>query len=236
MLRLLRSRRWQGFTAVVIVAIVAFGLLSRWQWDRAEEKRLVQQAQEISEIQPITPSAGQDVAEFTAITLAGTYQPELRRLVRQRPMEGRNGFWVMDQLLGDHGRVWVLRGWVPAPARAGDSPTVDAAPTGRVTVTGYARPLPIGTPAAEGADRGGLPIDQVTAVERAQLPEPGDMSWYLQLEQAQPAETIMTVPITRPDDFQNVSYAVQWLLFAMVALAGWFYFLRREAKESQAGL
>jgi hypothetical protein len=38
-LTLLRTRRWQGFTAVVIVAIIAFGFLSRWQWDRAEEKQ-----------------------------------------------------------------------------------------------------------------------------------------------------------------------------------------------------
>jgi len=29
----------------------------------------------------------------------------------------------------------------------------------------------------------------------------------------------------------NYSYAGQWLLFAMVAICGWFYFLRREAKE-----
>lgn len=195
----------------------------------------MQQAQEVSELQPITPSAGQDVAEFTAITMTGTYQPELRRLVRQRPMEGRNGFWVMDVLQGAHGRVWVLRGWVPAPARAGASPDVDSVPIDLVTVTGYARPLPMGTPVAEGADRGGLPLDQVTAVERAQLPDAGDMPWYLQLQQAQPAETLVTVPITRPDDLQNVSYAVQWLLFAMVAIAGWFYFLRREAKESQSG-
>jgi cytochrome oxidase assembly protein ShyY1 len=234
MLSLLRTRRWQGFTAVVVLAIVAFGLLSRWQWDRAEEKRLMQQAQEVSELQPITPALGQEVAEFTAITMTGTYRPDVRRLVRQRPMEGRNGFWVMDQLRGDHGRVWVLRGWVPAPARAGDSPEVDPVPSGLVTVTGYARPLPMGEPLGE--DRGGLPIDQVTAVERAQLPDAGDMTWYLQLQQATPAETIMTVPITRPDDLQNISYAVQWLLFAMVAMAGWFYFLRREAKESQSGM
>jgi cytochrome oxidase assembly protein ShyY1 len=39
------------------------------------------------------------------------------------------------------------------------------------------------------------------------------------------------VPVTRPDEIQNVSYAVQWLLFAAVAIGGWFYFLRRESKE-----
>ncbi len=36
---LLRTRRWLGFTAVVVGAIIAFGLLSQWQWSRAEERR-----------------------------------------------------------------------------------------------------------------------------------------------------------------------------------------------------
>lgn len=40
MLSLLRTRRWQGFTALVLGSIVAFGLLSAWQWSRAEERRM----------------------------------------------------------------------------------------------------------------------------------------------------------------------------------------------------
>jgi cytochrome oxidase assembly protein ShyY1 len=36
---LLRTPRWIGFSVVVVVVIVAFGLLSAWQWGRAEERR-----------------------------------------------------------------------------------------------------------------------------------------------------------------------------------------------------
>lgn len=36
------------------------------------------------------------------------------------------------------------------------------------------------------------------------------------------------------DEGRNISYAVQWLLFAVIAVAGWFYFLRREAREDEA--
>ena len=39
MLALLRTRRWIGFTTLVIVLIAAFGFLSHWQWMRADEKR-----------------------------------------------------------------------------------------------------------------------------------------------------------------------------------------------------
>jgi cytochrome oxidase assembly protein ShyY1 len=41
------------------------------------------------------------------------------------------------------------------------------------------------------------------------------------------------IPLSLPEvnEGQNISYAVQWLLFAGVAMAGWFFFLRREARE-----
>ena len=228
MISLLRTRRWQGFTAVVIITIIAFGLLSRWQWSRAEEKRIQQQAQSISQMQPITPSSGEPVEEFTAVTLTGTYLPDTQRLVRQRPLEGRNGFWVMEQLATNQGAVWVLRGWVAASARASDTPAVPAVDSSVVAVTGIARPLPEGV-ALE--DRGGLPLDQVTEIEAAQLPDRGVMDWYLQQRESQPADPLIAVPLPEADDLQNVSYAIQWLLFAAVAIGGWFFFLRREARE-----
>lgn len=227
-LALLRTRRWQGFTAVVIIAIIAFGLLSRWQWSRAEEKQKQQQAQSISASPPITPTMGQSVSEFTPVTMTGSYVAETQRLVRQRPLEGRNGFWVMEQLGTDGGTVWVLRGWVPATARAGDTPAVPAVDSPVVTVTGLARPLPEGVALV---DRGGLPTTQITEIAVAQLPDPSDMDWFIQQAASIPTDPVTPVPVPKPDDLQNISYAVQWLLFAGVAIGGWFFFLRREARE-----
>ena len=91
MLAALRARRWQGFTAVVLVAIIGFGFLSRWQWQRAEEKRVAQQAQTLAEQAPVVPRADEPLPEFTAITLTGQYAAESVRFVRQRPLEGHNG-------------------------------------------------------------------------------------------------------------------------------------------------
>jgi cytochrome oxidase assembly protein ShyY1 len=41
---LLKTRRWIAFTLLVVFAITAFGFLSRWQWQRAEEERSARQA------------------------------------------------------------------------------------------------------------------------------------------------------------------------------------------------
>ena len=124
MLTLLRTPRWQGFTAVVVVAIVAFGFLSRWQWDRAEQKQQQALSQSISGTEAITPSPTDPLPEFTPVRLTGEYVPESLRFVRQRPLEGRNGFWVMQQLRTNDGTVWLLRGWTPSGIRAGDSPNL----------------------------------------------------------------------------------------------------------------
>lgn len=231
MLALLRTRRWQGFTALVIIVIIAFGLLSRWQWSRAEDKRLEQQAQQVSQAQPVTPDLAAAPDEFTAVEVTGTYVSGSRLLVRQRPLEGRNGFWVLELFDTQAGTVWVLRGWTPAGARASDSPEVSDPPSGPVTLNGFARPLVVAPPLSPD-DQRGLPGDQVTQVSTGQLPEATARDWYLQLRDSTPAEDLLPVPLIEPDDLQNISYAIQWLLFAAVAIGGWFFFLRREAKES----
>ena len=227
MLAALRTRRWQGFTVVVLIAIIGFGFLSRWQWQRAEEKRVAQQAQTLAEQTPVIARAEETLPEFTAVTLTGQYATNSLRFVRQRPLEGRNGYWVLQLLKTEFGDFWVLRGWVPAGARTDTTPDVSS-PPGQVTVDGFVRPLPSGDALT---NRGGLPADQVTEVAAAQLPVPGKAPWYVQAQESVPEDSVRLLPVTRPDELQNVSYAVQWLLFAAVAIGGWFYFLRREGKE-----
>ena len=100
MLALLRTRRWIGFTTLVLVSIVAFGLLSRWQWHRANEK----QAQRIELEQAATANPVELTAlvapasDWQIISTTGTYDSSTQVVVRQRPQDGRNGFWVLTPL------------------------------------------------------------------------------------------------------------------------------------------
>lgn len=232
---LLRTRRWQGFTAVVVVAIVAFGLLSAWQWSRAEERRSEERL--LSETIAAVPVPLRDAldmpvgSDWLPVTTAGTYLPDTA-FVRKRPMQSRNGFWVMTPLRTDDGVLWVNRGWIPASAHALATPDAPAPPAGEVTVTGYLRPFVPDDPGR--AD--GLPAGQISDPDRSQLPEVDSLAaGYLQLRDSQPAEReALPVPVPEVDGARNLSYAVQWALFALVAIAGWFFFLRREAKEDAA--
>lgn len=238
MLALLRTRRWQAFTALVIVAIVAFGLLSHWQWARAEQHRderaqlawrteqpPVPLAQALA--QPEAPGAN----EWVPVEVTGSWVPGSEHLVRQRPLDGRNGLWVVGLLReADGTTVAINRGWTPATAAATVAQPPPRAPTGTVTVQGWLRIAETG-PATLPAD---LPEGQIPsmtpAVLGASVPDA-----YIQASVVTPGEPGLTpLPLPEIDDSRNLSYAVQWILFAAVAMAGWFFFLRREAREDEA--
>ena len=228
MLSLLRTGRWQAFTATAVVAIVAFGLLSLWQWHRAEDKR--NEFATVEQAMLTSPRPAADVAEppeWLAVTATGVYAADSSLLVRNQPQDGQNGFWVVTRLDSEPVDVWVVRGWTPVELAAGAQQVPPAPPAGTVTVNGFARTSEPG-PLRAGAD---VPAAQVSAVDVAGLDAAtGSVSqpWFLIA-----ADDPILRPVTPPEptDTRNLSYAGQWLLFALIAVGGWFYFLRREAQD-----
>jgi cytochrome oxidase assembly protein ShyY1 len=219
---------------LVIFSIGAFGVLSWWQWSRAEERRADRIAIEVSVSDPQTLESAADADElmaFTPVKLSGTFRDEYSVLVRKRPLEGSNGLWVMTPFqTSDGAQVWLLRGWLPAASSATGVIDVPSAPRGVIDITAAIR-------APEGTDPVlGLPQGQVPGVDPKVLPETGSptASNFLQLMTTNaPEEDLLSVPLPSVDEGQNISYAVQWILFALVAAVGWFYFLRREEKEDR---
>jgi cytochrome oxidase assembly protein ShyY1 len=150
--------------------------------------------------------------------------------VRKRPLDATNGFWVMTALRADDASVvWINRGWEPVSGDALATPDTPPPPTGTITVAGFLRPF---EEASAGINQG-LPAGQIAAPATAALPDTGaTFPGYVQLDSASPPQDgLVSLPLPTVDESRNVSYAVQWLLFAGVAIGGWFYFLRREAKE-----
>jgi cytochrome oxidase assembly protein ShyY1 len=231
---LLRTRRWIGFTAVVVAAIVAFGLLSSWQWSRAEDRRAERTALEsAAEAAPRDwPSAVEEArsgTDWVPAQVTGIYEPDAQVLVRKRPYNSRNGFWVMTVLETPDSRVWVNRGWIPAGADALSTPDIPTPPAGSVTVDGLLRT----PPASDPGRNEGLPSGQVADADPRAMPQAGALpDLYLQRTSSDPADPdVIPVELPEIDDGRNISYAVQWALFALVAIGGWYFFLRREAIE-----
>ena len=231
MLALLRTRRWISFTALVVFVIVAFGLLSRWQWSRAEFKRQERIALESAAIvnpSPLPSDARlRDSVEWSRYTVTGQFDAGHQVVVRKRPLNGTNGFWVLTPFTATSGStIWVNRGWFQAEGAATLMPSIPPAPTGPESIVGDWRTFESASP----EDLQGLPAGMIPAVAPEVLPVAQTAPGYLQL--VTPAQEGLTVlPAPEIDEGQNISYAVQWLLFAAVAMVGWFIFLRREALD-----
>ena len=225
MLRLLRTKRWLSFTAIVIIVIIAFGLLSRWQWSRAAEKRVLSSSM-VTEMssEPIAPDIVE--SEWTPVRVEGRYGTADEVVVRKRPQGTINGFWIMTPLVTADGTVWINRGWLRATGNATTYPQVPPAPSGEVTVTGLWRHWQVARTDS------GLPAGMISDVDPQVLPQPTPYSGFVQLTESSPAQQgLDAIVLPEIDDSTNVSYAVQWILFALVCIGGWFFFLRREARE-----
>jgi len=228
-LALLKTPRWLGFTTIVILSIIGFGLLSRWQWDRADEHRAerlaISEAQVLQDVDSVN-----NLSEFTRVQISGFYDNQKTQLVRQRPLDGGNGYWVMTPLDTNSGtRIWVIRGWVGASTIATEVPFVPQAPVGQAKITGAVRyfeePLD---------DVYGLPAGVIAKMSLEELSTQNSPitvdNRVVQLMSSTPSDEILIVPLPEVDEGQNISYAVQWIFFALVAIIGWFIVLRREAE------
>ena len=235
---------------LVLVASSAMALLGQWQLNRAREHRRepaeqAERAREQAAPKPVEqvlaprqtfPKDGVN----TRITATGAWDPAHRLLVRDRELNGRNGFWVLVPLrLADGSAVPVIRGWVASP-----SDPAAVAPVGDdVQVIGLLQPSEPPSQRAPGQGSG-LPADQVERVAVTELvtlwPYPLITGFVVQQSQT-PATGPAPIPVPAPTsdpglDLQNLSYAVQWWLFAGLGLLFWWRMVRDDHRELEGHL
>lgn len=235
----LRERRWLTLGFVVLILVPSFLLLSRWQLHRLDDRRaanaLVVQNNAAAPVpvgQVMTAGAPVgsvgDGLQWRQVTANGTYDASRQVLVRRRPMDGHNGFWVVTPLVTDSGDVVVVnRGWLPASGDATSAQAAPAPPTGEVTVTGRLRPSePAPDPQPADLPGGQITDLDITLVAAGSRTYPG----YVELVSSNPAQGADLTPIPLPDltEGPHLSYALQWVLFAGVAVVGFIVLARRE--------
>ncbi|MEV4575196.1 SURF1 family protein [Nonomuraea jabiensis] len=250
MYRFLLTPRWLALHVVVLLVIPAFVFLGRWQFGRFEERSANSERVTANiEAAPVPlerlAAPGRQVREddrFRKVTVSGTYDPSHALLVRRRPQEGQNGFYVLTPLVTGNGTaVIVNRGWVKAGATADATPEVPAPPTGQVNVTGRLR-LSETEDSSGIRERSGLPAGQVLLINADKIGKGLPyrlVGGYVELTEQTPAPATAPAPVPEPDvgagGGLNLAYGVQWWLFIGIALAGWVLLIRREVAEQKAG-
>jgi cytochrome oxidase assembly protein ShyY1 len=138
--RALAPRYWGGHL-VALVAVVACGLLGRWQLDVWHDHRSDSAAAVTREDpQPLDDVLGPDAAYPASgvgrpVVVQGRWDPGHTVYVADRPRDGRTGVWVVTPVVTPAGSaIPVVRGWVSTP---GEAPV---APTGRAALVGLLQP------------------------------------------------------------------------------------------------
>jgi cytochrome oxidase assembly protein ShyY1 len=224
-LRLFLTRRWLGLLCLTAVAATVMVFLGRWQWTRYELRSDINSRISAGmTASPVEYTAA--VAEWTRVTVTGQFDPTLEILVRNRTVEGKNGYEVLTPLLvADGSAVLVDRGWVaPHPSGPVHKPAVPPAPSGKVTVTGRVR-------ATESDPRVELREGQWQA-RRIGIPELASKLPYQVAPTYVAADDestdLVPIPVSRENDWLNLGYAVQWWIFAGGIFFAYFWLLRRE--------
>lgn len=229
---------------LVPVLVVLFFYLSEWQRERYDGRNDANAIVERTISQPVAP-LGSVLAEppvsgttvqWRQVTATGTYLVDSQALVRKKPMQGKVGFWVvtplmLDQAMADGSNVVLVnRGWVP-PATNPNAPIeVPKAPSGQVTITGRLQNM---QPAEQLPDD--LPANQILSVNPAELTLPAGTTvagLYMNLQASNPPQTgdITVMPEPEIDSGPHLSYALQWIAFAIVLIVGIVILVRREAR------
>lgn len=243
--------RWTGYIAVAVLFAIACGFLSHWQFSRNEERSsqlaLVDanyDAEPVSLAEALAPEGELEASkEWSPVRLTGSYLADDQLLVRNRAHGGTSAFEVLVPFRTDDGRVLIVdRGWVPPgdPEPVPDS--VPAPPSGEATVIVRLRPSEMSPASGRTAEAGQVPtVHLPTIADTLPSRAPIETGAYGMLVSEQPSPAVAPNPLPSPteDPGPHLSYAIQWILFAIMGFGFIGYIIvserrirREEAAES----
>lgn len=237
------AARWAGYVAVAIVFAIACGFLSHWQFsrnaDRATELRLVQKNYNAAPValSAVIPVGGVLASEdrWRQVTLHGTYLSDQELLARNRAQGGTSAYEILTPFRTDEGRVLLVdRGWIPPRDRGSGHSAVPAAPPGQVTAIVRLTPGEPLPGSGRGAPEGQVPSIHLPLVAEKIAAGPDLIqSAYGILVSQTPAPAVQAHALQAPDDDPGpyLSYAVQWILFAIMGFVFIWYIIRTELRH-----
>lgn len=237
--------RFHRSLALALLFALLCGGLSWWQFarrsDTAAENRQIAanwhaQPRPVTELLPSFTAFDSDV-RWRPVELTGSYLTTQQVLVRNRPLNGRPGFEVLTPLRLTGGGIFVVdRGWVSIGAKQDRPDVVPAPPAGTVVVTARlqaSEPNLVG----RGAPTGEIADVNLPLLARS-LAAPVYTGAYGLVRSESPAPVAAPVPEAQPsadlgvDEGTHLSYALQWIVFAMIGFFALGLTVRRDLRDS----
>ncbi|NTW39023.1 MAG: SURF1 family protein [Cellulomonadaceae bacterium] len=242
-------RRWASTVAVALLAASLCVTAGVWQWHRhVARSAAVALVEANANADPVplddVVSLGSPLPTaqtWRVVSATGHYLPEVGVLLRNRPVDGQPGFHVLEAFVVDDGSLRgavlvVDRGWVRSSDGGTPAEDVPAPPAGEVTLVARLR-------ADEVASDRSAPPGQVQAIDVEQVRVAAGSPWAADVTLAMYG-TVRTEDGVRSslgalaepstDLGPHLSYAFQWFVFALGALAGAGILIRRDVLEARA--
>lgn len=237
------ERRWITYLVMAVVFAVACVLLSRWQIGRNNDtvaqntlvtKNYSAATLPLDEVVPgLNSFDDQDV--WRRVSLTGTYLPDKQLLVRNRSYGANPGFEVLTPFKLTNGTVFVIdRGWLPVGGKQDTPDAVPAAPTGTVKVVARLQANEDALPGRT-APKGQIPEINLPTVA-AEVGSSTYTGAYGLMVSESPAAINRPLAAPKPtiDPGPFLSYAFQWILFAIFGFGGLAWALRQEYRIRNA--
>ncbi|GAA3948626.1 SURF1 family protein [Microbacterium soli] len=237
-----RLLRWSAYLLVAILFAITCAFLSNWQFDRNEQRAtqidLVQHNYDAAPValSDVLDSDGllRPAFEWHPVRLEGRYLADQQILVRNRPHGGTSAFEVLVPFQDTDGRVLLVdRGWVP-PAEDSSPVPVAAAPSGDVTVVVRMRPGEPLPASGRSAPAGQVPTIHLPTIADEVNPGliTGGYGWLVS-ETPAAQHPLGGFDAPAQDPGPHLSYAIQWILFAVMGFAFIGYAIRTEIVKAQ---
>jgi cytochrome oxidase assembly protein ShyY1 len=229
-------KRWIVWLLVASIFSVACVFLAQWQFDRRSEAvakiNLIAANFDMPPvpISELTDLNNFDLAnEWRPVALDGKFLSDKAVLVRNRPYNGNAGFLqVVPFQLSTGEVVAVETGWLPTGSE-NDEPDLIPLPNSE-NVEVIARIRPAEPTLNRDAPQGQIAtINIESLISKVQLREPVYTSVYVRLAESYNNADLPKVQ-AKPQltEGNHLSYAFQWILFAMMAFGALWWAIRQE--------
>jgi cytochrome oxidase assembly protein ShyY1 len=234
-------KRWIVWLLLASLFAVACVFLSQWQFSRRAEavarielvqKNFDQPAANLFDLvqgDNLPPSA-----EWRPVSLTGNFKPEQAVLVRNRPYNGQPGFLqVIPFVLSDGSVIAIETGWLPTGSKK-DTPDLIPVPSNE-KISIIARLRPVEPTLGRDAPAGQLAtINVETLVQKVGLQGKVFKNFYARASSNYVGgELPKTLPKPDLNEGNHLSYALQWILFALMAFGALWWAIRQEMQAKR---
>ena len=231
MFKNLTKPRWIALTAFLLIMIYLFIRLSDWQFDRYNQRiqnnEITTTALSSEPINLTDLSQVSDLKDWQKVSIKGEFINSDAKLLRRQYLESSLGFWVITPLKLDNDQVILVnRGWIPIAESSTSQQEIPSSQQGDVTIIGYVQTLK--DTRREPED---LPINQINYLNSTNFSSQPLSTNYLQLASMTPMDNqVAIIPLPELSNGPHFSYAIQWILFALMLPIGWYVLLKNENK------